>query len=208
MLGSGGTPALARGIVALLVPSAVLLLGVQAATASPVQTGDSDCPPGPGYPVDIEIEAQIRLRAGHFEAGGGGRLEFDGAVPGEEYCGTVSSLVFSLGEATASPDGSLAFAFAVPASFELATVHHADLFRDQRLVAAFDFCVDGAGDVRLDATGCEQAGDAGAGERARGGALSATGARLLPELVRAGAVLVALGTLVLLAVRHRRARLA
>jgi LPXTG-motif cell wall-anchored protein len=144
---------LSAGFVALFVALTTFLVLAPRASAAPAQDSQEAC--FPGDPIDYppsapgtEIELSLALVNGHFDPGASGVIGVTGAVPGLSYCGIVFSTPIVLQPQVASGTGGLSYIrFAVPADFQLNAMHHLDLYRQRKLVGAFDFCVKGDGDI-------------------------------------------------------------
>ena len=178
---------LGAGFIALLVALAALVLVAPEASAAPAQATEACFPDDPiDYPPTapgVEIELRLSLVNGHFEPGAQGFIGVTGAVPGLQYCGIVFSEPIKLQPQVASPAGGLSYIrFAVPADFQLNAMHHLDLYRQRKLVGAFDFCVKADGDIGpTSACGADK------------GKLPRTGSDHLLVLARWGAVALGLG---------------
>ncbi len=155
----------------------------QVAACLPTQTGDY--PPAP--PV-VDLEADLELGGGTLRPEVEGSLELTGAQAGLDYCAVLFSTPVTIPPTRAAAAGALELRPAVPLGFELAASHHLDVYRAERLVGSFDFCVDRAGAVVADqATGCEALTGSG------GRSLVRTGLDHLVDLLRIAAVACAVG---------------
>lgn len=194
--------------VALLVLGLSAFLTSTSASAAPAQADPDVCfPSGPDvdYPptgplVDIDPNLALGVEA-FFNPGATGEVTVTGAIPGETYCGILYSTPVVLPLKQANAQGNITYGLAVPKDFELAAVHHIDLFKAQVQVGAFDFCVDKAGKLAPDSA-CAK------GTMKPGGNLAKTGTNHLLDLLRMALILVAVGATVLYArrrVQQRRA---
>lgn len=189
--------------VALLALGLIFGFVPTPASANTAQTAPA-CFPGsdPDYPPAgnvVQIEASLTLLSGRFTPGGTGVLVLAGASANATYCGTTFSTPITLPAKTADAAGKLTYNIAVPKDFELAAFHHIDVFRAQRQVGSFDFCVDKTG-VIGPASGCAK-------KPASGGKLATTGTNHVFDIVRLGVLALGLGVAALY-VRRRMHRTA
>jgi LPXTG-motif cell wall-anchored protein len=192
-----------RTCLALLVLGLASVLFGSTASAAPAQANPDACFPGsdPDYPPtggSVQLEASLRLDAGHFVPGGSSHIVISGATGGS-YCGQGFSTPFILPAKDPDAQGRLIYDVATPADFELGEMHHIDVFKQQVKVGNFDFCVNKKGDLAPDAA-CHAA--AGKGKLAK------TGADRALDIVKVGGVVLAIGVGALYLRRRRLAGLA
>lgn len=132
---------LAIGSLIGLVPSAAQAQAAPSACFPPAANGDYP-PTGPFIEAGLVLNLNGFLLPGHTD----GFLNVDGGQPGQTYCGTLFSAPVTLNPVLAGASGSVAFSgFKIPNDFKVNANHHLDVFRDQHLVGAYDFCVTTAG---------------------------------------------------------------
>ena len=194
-------------VAALLAVLAGLLTTSPPASAQadePCFPTDPQAYPPEGSPTD-QVPVDLSLGLSLLPPSLGGYLRIEDAIPGEEYCGILFSSPIALPVTVAGADGTFVFPLTVPADFPVNAMHHLDVYRLRELVGAFDFCVTPAGKL-TDAAGCRASNVQGttnttAPPRSKGN-LPFTGA-YVDDLIRAGLILLAVGTFVLY-VRRRR----
>ncbi len=183
------------------------LCSIVAMQPASAQDPASECFPATGgdYPpsgVVVAIEVNLDLEGGALSPTvsitADGRLELTGAEPGVTYCGILFSDPITLAPTVAGPDGTLVFNTDVPADFELNAAHHLDVYREGRLVGAFDFCVTKSGNITsLTDKVCQTDGTTGKGRLAR------TGVDRLFDTLKIAALLLVAGA-AFLYLRRRR----
>jgi hypothetical protein len=148
-----------------------------------------------------QLEPGLSLTSGSFSPGKTGEVHIAGAQAGKTYNGIVSAATpISLQPQAATAAGHLNYAFAVPANFEVGTVHHITLYRDGVRVGNFDFCVVKPGNMAPTTAGCTDTaaaggnvGAAGGNVGAAGGSLAKTGVDHLKQVALWGAVVLLTG---------------
>ncbi len=169
-------------------------------------------PTASSYPPQApegEAEPGLRLTGGLLLNGDPGTLTVSGAVGGIEYCAILLSTPINLGTKVATAQGVLSWGLNVPSDFQLNALHHLDVYRQGRLVGAFDFCVNLQGRLAEVQTcsssvlGKNNTNTGAAGSKA----LPRTGMDRLFEILRVAAAALAVGVL-LLYLRRRRAAVA
>ncbi|MGH9136084.1 MAG: hypothetical protein ACRD0G_03435 [Acidimicrobiales bacterium] len=165
------------------VLAAAALFVAMAASAAEAQEYPPTTPPG-----CADAGAALTLTGGNFTPGGAGSLSFSGAVVGCAYDGTVFSTPIDL-PAKVADSSTLTFDFSVPADFTLGVIHSASITPG----GSFRFCVTSSGAVA--ATSACAAAPAPA--------LPRTGTDYVDDGIRAGAVAIGLGALLVLWRRRR-----
>ncbi|MDQ2648598.1 MAG: hypothetical protein M3Z03_03460 [Actinomycetota bacterium] len=209
------------------------LIAVAPATAQ-AQVVEPGCLPGsnPGYPpvsvgvalelidlLDLELTLQTDIVS----------IVIGGLEPGDNYCGILSSDPIELPEVTADANGQITFQTPVGPDFELDALHHLDVFKMQKLVGAFDFCINRAGKMAPMSSclrgpqgpqgpqgppGVNGGGSGrvpevlGSRTPTGGGKLARTGSDHLLDIARIGLVLIAAGATARYVQRRRNQRTA
>ena len=178
------------GAIALLV-LAIAAVGMSAAPASASTDGVpfANCSGVTGNTAAgaAQLEPGLSLTSGSFSPGKTGEVHVAGAQPGLTYNGIVSGATpISLLAQAATAAGHLNYAFAVPANFEVGTVHNITLYRSGVRVGNFDFCVVKPGNMAPTTSTCTDVAGAG-------GNLAKTGVDHIKQLALWGAVALATG---------------
>ena len=178
------------GVIALLV-LAVAAIGISAATAgaSTDAVPFANCSGVSGNTAAgaAQLEPGLSLTSGSFSPGKTGEVHIAGAQAGKTYNGIVSGATpISLQPQAATAMGHLNYSFAVPANFEIGTVHNITIYRDGVRVGNFDFCVVKPGNMAPTTSTCTDTAGAG-------GNLAKTGMDHLKQIALWGAVALATG---------------
>jgi LPXTG-motif cell wall-anchored protein len=189
---------LAMGSLISLAPAAA---GAQTAPCFPPGSSADYPPSGPAIEASLKLDLSTGLLLpGHAD----GTLTVDGAIPGLTYCGTLFSAPVTASPRSSTSTGVVTFnGLAVPTDFKLNAAHHLDVFRQTRLVGAFDFCVNSTGHLTALVSGaCATTAVTTATKSS--GSLPKTGWDHLVQILKIAALAIALGVF-LLYVRRRRA---
>ncbi len=213
---------LAIGSLIGLAPTTALAQDAASACFPPAANGDYP-------PTSPAIESPLLLSfADGFLLPGrtDGHLTVQGGQAGLTYCGTLFSAPVTLTPTVAGTDGAIHFAnINVPSDFQLNVTHHLDVFRQQHLVGAYDFCVTSSGSLAAPGSpSCTSTTSptavAGANGTATGsgsgaalgtkaaGSLPHTGWDHLIQVLKAAALALGLGALFMYLRRRRAAQVA
>jgi hypothetical protein len=194
----------------LALLAAVVCVGVAPITASAAPLPPSvACFPGsdPDYPPTgnaFEAEEGLGVFSGHFtKTGNTGTLTISGADAAGIYCGTLYSTPVTLPAQAATPSSTIEYHTTIPADFAFNAMHHLDVFREQKQVGSFDFCVTAAGDIGP-ASLCAKTTATTVADASSHGKLPKTGTNHLMDLVRAAAVVLGIGGAALYSRRRLR----
>jgi LPXTG-motif cell wall-anchored protein len=189
---------LAVGSLLSLAPSSA---GAQEQPCFPPGSSADYPPSGPAIEASLKLDLSTGLLLpSHVD----GTLTVTGAVPNLTYCGILFSAPVTLAPRLSSSSGVLSFSgLTIPSDFKLNVAHHLDVYRQARLVGAFDFCVNSAGHLTALTSGSCATAVTTAATKAHG-ALPKTGWDHLVQILKIAALAIAVGVF-LLYVRRRRA---
>jgi LPXTG-motif cell wall-anchored protein len=199
-------------VIACLAMSALVAFSPTSAGAQKAQAvpcfpggGSGDYPPsGPAIEPSLRLDLITGLLVPSTATG---TLTVVGAIPNLTYCGTLFSTPVTLTPRASDASGVLHFdGLTIPSDFKLNSPHHLDVYRQARLVGAFDFCVNGSGHLTaLNGGNCASSISGSVPTNTKpGGSLPRTGWDHLVQILKIAALVIALGVF-LLYVRRRRA---